>query len=196
MSKFVVDQVVYTKNGLKYYVDDVSDGFVFCTSPSGTESDFREDQIMSEEEYNATRGMNPPNGLNRRFTPLGGLNGESSFDDLRRSEAAIAMLDRVAPDFVSYIAFMTMCDLAIQMGTTHIVSLVRIDDCKKNFLDSNDKDLVIKTIASFIGATKQVLHGAVEGGDEMMKAVAAKAMLPHVQGMLIFKSRLALERSE
>src|SRR5258706_16095993 len=49
-SKFRPGATAYAPNGRAYVVDDVADGIVYCSLPSGAESEFPEAALLTEAE--------------------------------------------------------------------------------------------------------------------------------------------------
>ena len=62
-TRFPRGSTAYAKDGRSYIVEEVSDGIVYCTTPSGAETEFPESKLMSQTEWEAKAKVGPSAGL-------------------------------------------------------------------------------------------------------------------------------------
>src|SRR5260370_31894928 len=103
-SKFRPGAPAYAPNGRAYVVDDVADGIVYCSLPSGAESEFPEAALLTEAEWEARSDK-------RRGLVHERLKQSRAYTEMRAKldpvacEQMLAKSERLSPGLLDFTAF-------------------------------------------------------------------------------------------
>jgi hypothetical protein len=186
MTRFQAEDVVYTKDGRKYYVDLVEDGIVFCSTANGAEADFHPDQLLTEAEWEAEQATRHrsaiplPNGF-RSPAPRPG--------DIKRCERVIAEVNRLLPDLLGYTAF-RVADTILREQSGEGVGVGETKAVIAAFNQTVPPVEQVNLLAAVIGATPDVLIGMLEMSDQEKRQVLGFGALNIGGDFALFRLRL------
>lgn len=172
-SRFKPGVAAYAKDGRRYVVDDVEEGIVYCRAPSGAETEFAEAQLLNEAEWSARAG----NRVDRLYAairhakPYGPYKGK-----LTRivAERLLAKADRLVPGILDYVAFVAAERILAEAGLDATGEELSIVKCREIY-DAAVPESRATVLAGLVGSPPEVLAGAVELGDNLMRAMIQKA---------------------
>jgi hypothetical protein len=172
--KFRPGDAVYAKDGRRYIVDEFVDGTVYCSSPSGAETDFPATQLKTEAEWAARSGK--PEIIygrikqSREFAAKGKLEATAS-------AALLAKADRLYPGILDFAAFAAARRALAEIGNQEFAAELSIVKSREIF-DAVAPAARATVLATLIGAVPDRLVGAAGLGDNLLRAMIDKG-LPH-----------------
>jgi hypothetical protein len=172
--RFQPRAVAYEKNGRRYVVQEVEDGIVYCLSASGAETEFPEAQLLNETEWTARAGDRTERiyaaiRQSKAYAPHAGKVSRAAADRL------LAKADRLVPGILDYAAFVIAERGRAEAGAGNAeLSIVK---CREIF-DAAAPEARAALLAGLIGSPPEVLVGAVDLGDNLLRAMLAKAGSP------------------
>lgn len=210
MSRFQIDQKVFTRSGVQGWVDLIEDGMVFITASNGVEMDFQESDLLTEDEYTAfkdeqmkvvssnmrVRDLGPSNVTQATIEAFFGIPDKKADKRVmvRFTEMAAAFATaELVLDFAA--ANMAEC-IAREQGMEDGTYRVDYDKAREAFngLDDTTK---VKLIAASLKVPVIVLHGCVDvPGTEMLRQVVGRAMILNGGDLVLFKARRDIQRYE
>jgi hypothetical protein len=172
-SRFQPGAAAYAKNGRRYVVEEVQDGIVYCLSAGGAETEFAEAQLLNETEWAAQAGsrMDRLYGAIRQskaYAPYSGKLNRTAADRL------LAKADRLVAGILDYTAFVSAERALAASGDGAAAGELSIVKCREIF-DTASPESRTSLLAGLIGSPPEVLVGAVDLGDNLLRAMIAKA---------------------
>jgi hypothetical protein len=163
----------YAKDGRRYTVEMVEDGIVYCLAESGAETEFPEAQLSTETERAARAG----NVTERLYATL----KQSSAYGTQRGKpnpiAATKILQRaekLVPGILDFAAFVSAERILGEAGHAPPAPGLSIVKCREVF-ETAPPEARAALLARLIGSPPDVLIGAAELGDNLLRAMLAKA---------------------
>ena len=170
-SQFQPGAAAYDKAGRRYVVEAVEDGMVYCRGESGAETEFAAAQLLDEAGWAARAGSLPDKlyGAIRQSKayapPAAKLNRDAA-------EKLLAKADRLVPGMLDYAAFVAAERAAAEAGERNAeLSIVK---CRAIF-DAAPPESRAVLLAGMVGSPPHVLVGAADLGDNLLRAMLAKA---------------------
>jgi hypothetical protein len=172
-SKFRRGAAAYAKDGRRYVVEDIEDGIVYCAAAGGAETEFPEAQLMTEAEWAGRAGSRTDKlyATIRQSTAYAPYKGK-----LDRSAASqlLAKVDRLVPGILDYAAFISAEHILADTGQDGAGAELSIVKCREIFETAAPESRAV-LLAKLIGSPPEVVVGAVSLGDNLLRALIAKA---------------------
>ncbi|MDG2244713.1 MAG: hypothetical protein P8L66_14605 [Rhodospirillaceae bacterium] len=175
--RFPVGSTAYTKEGHPYTVEEVAGGIVYCSLPNGTETDFPESSLLSEQEW-ASRSGGQDDVIYGRIkrakayaTPDVKLNSAAAEKVLSRAEG-------LSPGLLDFAAFTIGAQNLSESGHEDQLDSLSIVKCRDVF-DSHPAEVRASALASILGSKPDVFVGIADLGDNLMRAMIDKGMAGH-----------------
>jgi hypothetical protein len=170
-SNFKPGAAAYDKAGRRYVVEAVEDGMVYCRTDSGAETEFPASQLIDEAGWAARAG-------NRADTLYGTIRQSRLYAPpaakLNRAgaERLLAKAEKLVPGLIDYAAFVAAERAAAEAGERGAeLSIVK---CRALF-DAAPVEARAALLAGMVGSPPDVLVGAADLGDNLLRAMLAKA---------------------
>ena len=170
-SQFQPGAAAYDKAGRRYTVEAVEDGMVYCRAESGAETEFAAAQLLDEAGW-AVRAGDRADRLygtirqSRLYAPAAGRLNRGG------AERLLAKADRLLPGMLDYAAFVAAERAAAEAGERGAeLSIVK---CRAIF-DAAPPESRAVLLAGMVGSPPDVLIGAADLGDNLLRAMLAKA---------------------
>jgi hypothetical protein len=170
-SQFKQGAVAYDKAGRRYVVEAVEDGMVYCLGESGAETEFAASQLIDEAAWAARAG-------NRADRLYGTIRQSKLYAPpaakLNRAgaERLLAKAEKLVPGLLDYAAFVAAERAAAETGERGAeLSIIK---CRALF-DAAPIEARAVLLAGMVGSPPDVLIGAADLGDNLMRAMLAKA---------------------
>jgi len=175
-SKFRIGAAAYTADGRRYVVDDVDAGIVYCSSPSGAETEFPEARLLTEAEWQARSD-------GRRLDLYPRLKQSPPYTTAPRVDrpAAEQLLLKVAklePGLLDFVAHTVAARILARTGDQDLIAGLSIVKCRAVF-DSAEPAVRAGLLAEILGVAPDVLVGAGRLGDNLMRAMIDKGLAAH-----------------
>ena len=185
-SKFRLGATVYTQDGRRYFVEEVDDGIVYCSSDSGAETEFPESKLMTEAEWKA-RSEGKRTDLYPRLKQAPPY---TSAPRLERAaaEQMLMKVDRLAPSMLDFVAHAVAARILEASGDGDLVEGLSIIRCRAVF-DSAEPAARAGILAQMLGVAPDVLVGAARLGDNLMRAMLDKGLASQAEAYEAFQSR-------
>ena len=172
-SKFQPGAAAYTKDGRRYVVDEVEGGMVYCSSSGGAETEFPEAQLMNEAEW-STRSGGRKEMLYARLKQSRAYAPFKGSLDAAAAEQLLAKAERVKPGILDFTAFMVARRVMEEADAPDFVAALSIVKCRAIF-DAAPPESRAVLLAGMVGSPPHVLVGAADLGDNLLRAMLAKA---------------------
>jgi hypothetical protein len=187
-SRFSRGSKAYTKTGRAYTVVDVEDGVVYCSLPNGTETEFADATLMTEEEWSARSDVrrDVSYSLLRQARAYAG-----SPANVDRAAAAglLVQAERLAPGLLDFVAFSTAeRALAENKSSADLVSGLSIVKCREIFEDVIP-EIRANVLADFLGLRIDTLMSAAKLGENSVRSMVEKGLAPHSDVFEVFLDR-------
>lgn len=185
--RFPVGSTAYTKDGHPYTVEEVAGGMVYCSLPNGTETDFPEDSLMSEQEWSGRTGGQDEviYGRIKRAkayaTPAAKLNRAASEKILQRAEG-------LSPGILDFAAYTIGVQNLSESGHDDHLEGLSIVKCRDVF-DSHSPEIQASALASILGSQASVFVSIADLGDNLLRAMIDKGMAGHASAFEDFCDR-------
>jgi hypothetical protein len=170
-SQFQPGAAAYDKSGRRYTVDAVENGLIYCRAESGAETEFTAAQLIDEAGWSARAG-NRTDKLyatirqSRLYAPPGAKLNRAG------AERLLAKADRLVPGMLDYAAFVAAERAAAEAGERGAeLSIVK---CRTIF-DGAPPEARAVLLAGMVGSPPDILVGAADLGDNLLRAMLAKA---------------------
>jgi hypothetical protein len=203
MSRFQIDQIVFTRTGIKGYVDLIEDGTVFITASNGVEMDFQESDLMTEAEHisfkndqmkSVTRDLGPSNVSQTTLDSFFGVPDKKADERLMERFSDMAKAFQTAELVLDFTAAQMAEGIAAEQGMEAGTYMVDYDKAREVFNDLSATSKVA-LIAASLKVPVMVLHGTVDfPGTEMLRRVIAQAMILNGGDIVLFKARRDIQR--
>jgi hypothetical protein len=171
--RFHPGAAAYAKDGRRYEVAEVEDGIVYCRSAAGAETEFDETLLFNEAEWLARTGAQP----DRLRSAIQQAKAFAPYRGKLTLAAASRLLDkaeRLAPGILDYTAFVCAERALAEAGQTTAAIDLPISKCREIF-DAASPESRTAMLAGLIGSPPEVLAGAADLGDNLLKAMIGKA---------------------
>lgn len=196
MSKFQPGDVAYFApkpyNYKKYYVDEVVDGLVFTEC----DNEFREDQLLTDDEKEAELVK-----LREKSRPKHERNDEDFRAGIARyfesqvsdadgvNRRVLAMVEKVSPDFVDFVAYVTTVAMFQNSGKDDMVQYIDMGKCKPAFIQNFTPFQRVQMVALALDCPVGILQSAVdiEGDESLMRMIFANGALHFAAEMARWK---------
>ncbi len=171
--RFKPGAAAYAKDGRRYVVEDIDDGVVYCRSDGGAETEFAEAQLLNEQEWAARAGDRTDRlyGAVRQSKAYAPYKGKLS---RAAAERLLAKADRLVPGILDYVAFVLAERALGEAGLGTAVAELSIVKCREIY-DAAPPESRAAMLAGLIGSPPDILVGAVELGDNLLRAMIQKA---------------------
>lgn len=186
-AKFRPGATAYAPNGRAYVVDDVADGVVYCSLPSGAESEFPEAALLTEAEWKARSDK-------RRGLVHDRLKHARAYTEMRAKldpaacEQVLAKCERLSPGLLDFTAFSVATRIVVEAGDQDLVPGLSIAKCRARF-DAARPDIRAGLLADLLGTPPDILVGAARLGDNLMRAMLDKGMAANAVAFETFRDR-------
>lgn len=171
--KFLPGTAVYAKDGRRYIVDEVDDGIVYCSSPSGAETEFPAAQLKTEAEWSARSGK--PEILYGRIKQSREFVHAKGKLDPAGADSLIAKAERLYPGILDFAAFTASRRALAEIGNQDFAAELSIVKCREIF-DAVTPQARATVLATLIGAVPERLVGAAGLGDNLLRAMIDKGL--------------------
>jgi hypothetical protein len=172
--KFRPGDAVYAKDGRRYIVDEFDDGIVYCSSPSGAETEFPAAQLKTEAEWSGRSGKPEITygriKQSREFAAKGKL-------DTAAAESLLAKAERLHPGILDFAAFAAARRALAEIGSQDFTAELSIVKSREIF-DAVTPAARATVLATLIGAIPERLVGAAGLGDNLLRAMIDKGLSP------------------
>jgi hypothetical protein len=186
-ARFRPGATAYAPNGRAYVVDDVADGVVYCSLPSGAESEFPEAALLTEAEWEARSDK-------RRGLVHERLKQSRAYTEMRAKldpvacEQMLAKSERLSPGLLDFTAFRVATRIVVDAGDQDLVPGLSIAKCRAAF-DAARPEIRAGLLADLLGTPPDILVGAGRLGDNLMRAMLDKGMAANVAAFETFRDR-------
>jgi hypothetical protein len=184
--RFARGGVAYAKDGKKYRVDDVEDGTVYCSSPSGAETEFAAEHLLSEAEWES-RSARDRDKIYGRLKLSDAYTNPGVRLDKGAGERVLAAIGRLMPELLGFAAYQIAADLLQQGGDGTLVSSLSVAKCRAVF-DEATLDVRIGLLARVLGVAPKTLIDAGQIGDNLMRAILAKGIAAQEEKLAAFRA--------
>jgi hypothetical protein len=187
MAKFRPGVTAYAANGLAYVVDDVADGVVYCSLPSGAESEFPEAVLLTEAEWQARSDK-------RRDLVHDRLKQSRAYTEMRAKldpaacQHLLAKGERLSPGLLDFTAFTVATRIVVEAGDRDLIPGLSIAKCRAAF-DAARLEIRAGLLADLLGTPPDILVGAGRLGDNLMRAMLDKGMAANAAAFEAFRAR-------
>lgn len=173
-SKFRRGAKAYAANGTVYTVDDIEDGILYCSLPSGAEAEFREDSLLTEAEWGARTGKRREVAYDRLklAKPYTEIKGKL---DPTACQQLLTRCEKLSPGILDFTAYTTAVRILTDQGDKDLVPGLTILKCRAVF-DAVRVEVRACRLADLLGLAPDVLVGAGRLGDNLMKAMVDKGL--------------------
>jgi hypothetical protein len=185
-SKFRLGTIVYTHDGRRYFVDEVDDGIVYCSSDSGAETEFPESKLLTEAEWKA-RSDGKRTDLYPRLKQAPPYTNAPKLDR-SAAEQMLLKVGRLAPSVLDFVAHDVAARILTENGDGDLVGGLSIVKCR-GIYDSADPAVRAGILAQALGVAPDVLVGAARLGDNLMRAMLDKGLASHAEAFEAFQGR-------
>ncbi|GGF14218.1 hypothetical protein GCM10011611_19950 [Aliidongia dinghuensis] len=185
-SKFRIGATAYTSDGRRYFVDEVEDGIVYCSSPSGAETEFPEARLMTEAEW-AKRADAKRLDLYPRLKQAPAYTRAPRLDRAA-AEQVLLKVERLEPGMLDFVAYEAARNILVEAGEQDLVEGLSIVKCRAVF-DSAEPAVRAGLLAQTMGVAADVLVGAARLGDNLMRAMVAKGLGDREDAFEAFRNR-------
>ncbi len=173
-SKFRRGVRAYAPNGTIYTVDDIEDGILYCSLPSGAEAEFNEDSLLTESEWGARTGK-------RREVAYDRLKLAKPYTEIRGKldpaacQQLLTRCEKLSPGILDFTAYTTAVSILTDQGDRDLVAGLTIAKCR-NVYDAVKVEIRAGLLADLLGVAPDVLVGAGRLGDNLMRAMLDKGL--------------------
>ena len=183
--RFQPGAAAYAKDGRRYVVEEIQDGIVYCLSSGGAETEFAEAQLLNEAEWagridNKTERLYGAIRQSKAYAPYKGKLNRAA------AERLLAKADRLVMGILDFIAFVSAERILGEAG--HAAAELSIVRCREIF-DAALPETRVALLAGLIGSPPEVLVGAVDLGDNLLRAMIAKAATSGSISLEAFQAR-------
>ncbi|HEV2673152.1 MAG TPA: hypothetical protein VGV37_01340 [Aliidongia sp.] len=185
-SKFRLGTIAYTSDGRRYFVDEVDNGIVYCSSQSGAETEFPEGQLFTEAEWKL-RSDSKRTDLYPRLKQSAPYTNAPRVDR-SAAEQMLLKVGRLAPGILDFVAHGVAARILIEHGDKELAAGLSIVKCRGVF-DSVEPAVRAGILAETLGVAPDVLVGAARLGDNLMRAMLEKGLAAHGDAFEAFQSR-------
>ncbi len=191
-AKFRPGATAYAGNGVAYTVDDVADGTVYCSLPSGAEAEFPEAALSTAAEWAARSdkrralvyerlGQGPAYGEKRDAKTRAKLDPVACAELLARSERLLAGI-------LDFTAFTVAARALAEAGDQDLVPGLSVVKCRTVF-DAAAPAIRAGLLAALLDVPPEILVGAGRLGENLLRAMLAKGMARHQAAFEAFGDR-------
>lgn len=172
-SRFRPGAGAYAKDGRRYVVEEVEDGIVYCRSEAGAETEFAEAQLFTEAEWAARTGDKPDRVYSTirqspAYAPYKGKLNRAA------SEKLLAKAEKLIPGILTYTALVAAERILAGAGLSAAVPELSVVKCREIF-DAAAPECRATVLAGVVGSPPEVLVGAADLGDNLLRAMIEKA---------------------
>ena len=185
-SKFRLGTMAFTQDGRRYFVDEVDDGIVYCSSQNGAETEFPEAQLLTEAEWKA-RSDGKRADLYPRLKQVPPYTNAPRIDR-SAAEQMLLKAERIAPGILDFVAHDVAAAILSENGDGDLVAGLSIVKCRSVF-DSAEPAVRAGIFARMLGVAPDVLVGAARLGDNLMRAMLDKGLAAHAGAFEAFQGR-------
>ncbi len=172
-SRFKSGDIAYSKNGIRYTVDEVADGLVYCTTADGDEAEYGETQVMTAAEWaeradSRTATLYTKLKQARAFAPVKGIDGAEAGRFLQKAE-------NLFPGILDFAAFTTASRVLTEAGNADLIAQLSIIKCRALF-DEAEAATRASLLAGIVKSPADKLLSASRMGDNMARAMIEKGL--------------------
>jgi hypothetical protein len=172
--KFPRGAIVFTQNGRRYTVEEITDGTVYCVGDNGAETEFAESALLTEAEWGARDEKRAGNVYDRikRARPYAGPPAKL---DHGAATTVLARVDKLSPGILDFAAFTVAGRILAETGEANLAERLSISKCRAVF-EAASPEIRASLLASLLSTPPDVLMGAARLGDNLMRALIEKGM--------------------
>jgi hypothetical protein len=185
-SKFRIGTNAYTSDGRRYFVEEVDDGIVYCSSASGAETEFPEARLLTEAEWKA-RSDSKRLDLYPRLKQAPAYTKAPRLDR-SAAEQVLIKVERLEAGLLDFVAYEAAQRILTESGEQALVEGLSIVKCRAVF-DSVEPAVRAGLLAETMGVAPDVLVGAGRLGDNLMRAMIAKGLAAREDAFEAFRAR-------
>jgi hypothetical protein len=180
--RFSPGATAYAPNGTAYTVEDVADGIVYCSLPSGAEAEFPAAALATAAEF-AARSDKRRNAIYERLKQARAYT-QSPDTRLRARldpaacEQVLAKSELLCAGILDFAAFTVAARCVVEAGDGDLVPGLSVARCRAVF-DGAGPAIRAGLLAALLGTPPDVLVGAGRLGDNLIRAMLDKGMAPH-----------------
>jgi hypothetical protein len=185
--KFPRGAIVYTQNGRRFTVEEITDGTVYCVGDNGAETEFAETALLTEAEWIARSEKRAGNVYDRiKRSRL--YQGPAPKLDRAAATMLLARVDKLSPGILDFAAYTAAGRILADAGEAHLTDGLSIGKCRAVF-EAAPPEIRAGLLASLLVTPPDVLMGAVRLGDNLMRALIAKGMAAQADAYEAFCDR-------
>ena len=185
--RFPVGSTAYTKEGHPYTVEEVAGGIVYCSLPNGTETDFPECSLLSEQEW-AGRSSGQDDVVYGRIKRAKAYEAPTAKLNPAASAKVLARCEGLSPGLLDFVAFTIGVQNLSESGHEDLLDGLSIVKCRDVF-DSHTPEIQASALATILGSKADVFVGIADLGDNLMRAMIDKGMAGHASAFEEFCDR-------
>lgn len=186
-SKFRRGAYAFTTKGQRYVVEAVEEGIVYCSADNGAETEFREAALLTEAEWmSRSHGKRDLVYQRLRQSKLYAILPPKV--ERAAAEAVLGKAERLMPGLLDFAAFTTAARILAETGDEASESELSIAKCRELF-NAAKPETRLGLLASVLGAKPDILAGAGQLGDNLMRAMLAKGIEAQSASFEDFASR-------
>jgi hypothetical protein len=185
--RFRPGAMAYAKDGRSYIVDEVDDGIVYCSSPSGAETEFPEAHLLNEAEW-AARSDGRRDTIYARLKQAPAYTVSKVKLDPLASEQLLSKVERLSPGMLDFVAVTIAARFLAESGEQDAVSGLSTAKCREIF-DATPFGIRAGLLANILGTQPDALVGAGRLGDNLMRALLDKGIAANAAAFASFRLR-------
>jgi hypothetical protein len=185
--RFSRGAVAYARDGRSYVVDEVDGGIVYCSASNGTETEFPESALLNEAEWNA-RSDGRRDVSTTRLKQSRAYTTSAPKLDRAACERLLAKIALLSPGILDFAAFTVATRTMEENGDRDLVAGLSIVNCRKIF-DAVAPEIRVTLLAGLLSTPAGVLVDAGRLGDNLMRAMLEKGLVPHAAAFESFRDR-------
>jgi hypothetical protein len=185
--KFPRGAIVYTQNGRRYTVEEVTDGTAYCIGDNDAETEFAESALLSEAEWAARSEKRAGNVYDRikrsrlYAAPAGKL-------DRNAAVTVLARIEKLSPGILDFTAFTIAGRILDEAGDAAPIDGLSISKCRAVF-EAASPEIRAGLLAALLATPADRLIGVALLGDNLMRALIEKGMTSHAEAFDAFCDR-------
>jgi hypothetical protein len=187
-TRFKPGGAAFTKDGRRYIVDEVVNGTVYCASSAGAETEFAENQLLTEAEWSAKTGGLQGMVYSRLKQAACYAPVRSRLLDRSSAERLLQRAETLFPGLLDFAAFCTATRVIAETassGSNENLSIVR---CREIF-DETTAETRATLLSAAIGTIPDRLVSAAGLGDNLLRAMIDKGLAENLHSFDAFRTR-------
>jgi len=177
-ARFLPGSTVYAKDGRSYVVEDYDDGIVYCTASNGVETEFPEDKLLTQAEWEARAHPGVQHDVSYlRIKQSRHYLSQGEKFDTASADRVLQKADRLSPGIIDFTAFSVAERVLLEHREEGLVEKLSVRKCRDVF-DAASSPIRARLLAELLGARADALVNAGGVGDNLLKAMIDKGLEP------------------